>query len=857
MKRTLSVLVAASFLLSPSRDAHSQGARGGAALKPPFDGPARYPRTIPADFLHLRAELSFDWEKEEVSGKVHHRFRSLRDSFRKLVLDAVDIEFLAVQDGDGRSLEHRAFDDRVEIELREPLRRGQESSVTLTYRCRPRRGIYFISPIPEYPDRPRQVWTQGESELARHWLPCFDSPAERLTTELLVTVPESMDVLSNGVRLANEKRGDGQRTVHWKQEKEHVVYLICFAAGEYDKLTDSWDGIPITSWHYPGDAERAKVSFHLTADMMGLFSDRFGRYPWPKYDQIVVRDFVAGGMENTTATILTDGTLHRAEHEPHVSSRGLVAHELAHQWFGDLVTCRDWAHLWLNESFATFAAALYTEHHLGRPDAQMERRRQAISYLSEDRNRYRRPIVARTYRSPGNMFDRHSYPKGARVIEMLRRFLGDERFFSALRFYLDRHRYQSVETAEFRRALEDATGESLGWFFDQWVHHGGHPEVRVREEYDPDERRLSLRVAQTQDVNRLTPLFRLPVDVGIYFSGGEVQKESVWIERQEETLSFRVPSRPAFVRFDRESILLLELDHEKSREEWLAQLRGDPDTLGRIAAAEELGESLERSRDEDAQRGLVDRLFTEAFWGVRQAIARALGKGGGEASVKALARCLREEKDGRVRETAAESLGELGQRGGLDALEAAYRGDASDWVRSASLRAHHRVDRQGSRRLAREALDVPSHRERLRTAAVGILDDLDDRESLEKILELCRPGAPRRVRYRALAALPRLGRESDEVRKALIAQIDDPHRRTRRAVHAALGRLGGDEARRALMARKPREEREEMRKALDEAIERAGRATTTEELARELEALKRKQQEVERRLKELEERKGE
>ena len=849
----LATVVAVHSLVTsfPCRETHAD-----ASLKPPFDGPVRFQRTIPVDFLHLRAEVSFDWEKEEVTGRVHHRFRSFRDSFRTLVLDAVDISFTEVRDRSGRTLKYRAFDDRIEIDLAEPLSAGQEGELTISYRCRPRKGIYFVSPIAEYPDRPKQVWTQGEAEEARHWLPCFDSPAERLTTELLVTVPEEMDVLSNGVRQPEVKREDGLRTVHWKQEQEHVVYLICFAAGKYEKLTDSWDGIPVTSWHYPGGADRARLSFELTADMLEFFSERFGRYPWPKYDQIVVRDFVVGGMENTSATILTDKTLHRPEDEPHVSSRGLVAHELAHQWFGDLVTCRDWAHIWLNESFASFSAPLYTERHLGRPDAQMERLGQAHSYQREDRDRYRRPIACRTYKSPNNMFDRHTYPKGARVLEMLRQMLGDADFFRSIRSYLDRHRFQSVETQQLRRAMEDVTGESLGWFFDQWIHHGGHPEIRLRQEYDAEKRKLTLQVTQTQKVDDLTPLFRLPVEIGIFFSGGEVQKEEVRIERQEETLSFSVPARPSFVRFDRRSVLLMELEHGKPRGEWLHQLRGDPDTLGRLDAAVALGKLLEQSGDPVALEGLIERLFTEPFWGARRAVAGALGSGGGETAVKALRRCLGDDKDGRVREQAARSLGRLGLSSALGDLETIFRKGSNDWVRTACLRSYHQIDAEASRRLAREALAIPSHREMIRSAAIDILESLEDRESVGKLIELARPGAPRPVRRRAIRALGRLGQDNEEVTRALLSQIDDPHRSTRRAVFVGLGKLGGQRVREALVARKPKEEREPMRKALDEAIDRVDRPSTLEDLARELETLKRQNREVERRLKELEEKKA-
>ncbi|MFQ5653608.1 MAG: M1 family metallopeptidase, partial [Planctomycetota bacterium] len=546
------------------------------AVKAPFDGPVHHPRIMPADFMNIRLELAFDWERESIQGRATHTLRVLQDGLRTLTLDAVRMTFTAVRDGEGRSLEHRAFDDRIEINLPNPAGAGDEIEITIAYQCVPEKGIYFVSPDPRYPDRPRQVWSQGEAEESRHWYPCFDSPAERVSSEVIATVPEPLEVLSNGVlRSVRENPDDGTRTFHWVQERAHVNYLITVVAGVYEKLEDSWDGIPVTSWHYRGDGERARRSFLLTADMMECFSSLFGPYPWSKYDQIVVRDFLWGGMENTTATTLTDRTLHEAEDEPSTSSRGLVAHELAHQWFGDLVTCRDWADLWLNESFATFCATLYTEHHLGRPEAQMERLDQKASYLSEDRESYRRPLSCRTYRDPEVMFDRHSYPKGARILQMLRHMLGDEPFFAGVREYLRRHAFLSVESAQLRRALEDHTGEPLAWFFDQWIRHGGHPELRVRKSYDPETGILTLDVEQTQQVDHLTPLFRLPVEVGIYGEGEQVVVKEIEVRHAQGTFTFQVPFRPSFVRFDRSSVLLMELDLEKPRGEWIEQLRRD------------------------------------------------------------------------------------------------------------------------------------------------------------------------------------------------------------------------------------------------------------------------------------------
>ncbi|MEM7234869.1 MAG: M1 family aminopeptidase, partial [Planctomycetota bacterium] len=619
-------------------------------------------------------------------------------------------------------------------------------------------------------------------------------------------------------------------------------------------LEQSWDGIPITSWYYPGDIARAQVSFHDTPEMMEFFSKKFGRYPWNKYDQIVVREFVAGGMENTTATILTETTLHHEKDDLHASSQGLVAHELAHQWFGDLVTCRDWADLWINESFATFCSAYYAEHYQGRPDAQMSRRGYARSYFGED-GRYRRPISCKTYRSPDNMFDRHSYQKGARVLEMLRQMLGDETFTRAVRLFLDRHRLQSVEAYQFERALEDATGLELNWFFDQWIHHGGHPEIEVRQSYDADRRRLSLRVKQTQSVDELTHLFRLPVSVAIYYSGRDPIVREIVVTKKGETFSFDVPARPDFVRFDHRSVLLMKLDFEKPRAEWVAQLSRDEDTLGRVQAAEALGELLKKG-DDEALGVLSERLFVEEFWGVREAIVDALGSAGGTKAAAALERALAEKRHPRVRESAARGLGNHRLKSSLAALEKAFDSDSSDWVRERSLRSYARIDRRAALALARRGLDRSAHRERIRRASIDVIVGEDDTLSLAKVLELAKPGSSRSIRSSALNALARLGKGQDKVRKAIESQLDDPHLRTRRSVISALRSLGDRASRDALLARKAKEPVESVRQAIDDAVEALGRPRTEDELRREIEELRRRDKELEKRVRELEESKG-
>lgn len=823
----------------------------GPPLKAPFDAAPNYARSRDVDFSHMRLECSFDIEAESVKGSVTHHFSALRDQVRTITLDAVDMTFETVKDARQRDLVHRVSGEHIEIDLLEPLAIGASTYIYLIYRASPKKGLYFVRPMTEYPDRPTQIWTQGEPHEARHWIPCFDSPEERITTEMIATVPFPLEVLSNGIFKQMLPRENAQRTYHWVCEIPHSSYLITMVAGEFEKLEEVWQGVPVTSWHYPGDQLRASLSFGLTADMMDFFSQRFGRYPFDVYNQVVVRDFPWGGMENTSATTLSDRTLHDDADEPQASSVELVAHELAHQWFGDLVTCRDWSHIWLNESFATFCATLYTEGISGRAEAQMEQLAQAEDYFDEDEHRYRRPLVCSTYQDPENMFDSHSYPKGARILEMLRHQLGDEPFFRGLRNYLHKHRHQTVVTDQLRVSLEDATGAALARFFDDWIYKGGHPEIEVRQRYDSATRRLELKVRQTQTVDSLTPLYRLPVSIGIYDAEGNVQVKSVVVDSADQEFDFEV-DRPAFVRFDHASVLLMELDHEKTVPEWIAQLRSDPDMLGRVFAARALGRRVAAAADPAATSALVRALASESFWGVRREIATALGSTGDDEAVNQLEQALAGDADSRVRAAAAKALGRTHVARVASSLARAFRSDPSAWVRVACLEAYDEVAPDQSTQLAIEGLDTPSHRERVRTTAIGILEKREHTAAIAKLLDLARAGSPRPARDAALRSLAKLGKGKPEVLTALRSQLNDPHRPTRQRVFAALGAFGGSDAKSALEERRSLETREDMRGAIDAALAEIEKPGTLEELASEVGKLKARNQALEEKVKVLE-----
>ena len=857
-----------AYCLSSSVDALADQKPKARKQSERFSGPLREPPDRVADALHLRLEVSFDWERSEVRGKVTQRFRSLKDNLGKISLDAVAIDVKKVIDSRGRSLVFDVLPEKLEVQLTESVPVGDSFELTIEYRCQPKMGVYFRKPSPESPDTPQQIWTQGEVAEARHWIPCIDHPVDRLTTEMIVTAPANMLALSNG-KLVGTRETKGGKVFHWKEQKEHTTYLIAIVVGDFATYRDEWNGIPIVSYVPKARAEDAERSFKQTADMMEFFSTitRFP-YPWEKYSQVCVHEFPFGGMENTTLTTLTTRTLQDENAALYRSSVPLVAHELAHQWFGDLVTCKDWGDLWLNESFATFFENQYTGHLLGWDEEVYERKEQADSYLSEDRNEYRRPLSTPRYREPEHFFDSHSYPKGARILAMLMQVVGRDAFYRGIELYLKRNAFRSVETSDFRIAMEEATGRSLGWFFEQWVFSGGHPEYDVSYEWEEDSRTVRVMVKQRQILDAVTKLFRMPVDVEITTPSGRASHR-VTVGKQEETFSFSCEERPRMVRFDRDDWVLKELSFRKSREELLYQLENDTAMMGRLRAATGLGKL---SGDEDARAGLLRRLKSEPFWGVRVAIASALEAFSGDKVPEALISAYRSETDARVRARIVVTLRELSSVPPSGVLRAFLREviakERSYVAVAQALRTLGKIEKGKAVAELLRACDRSSDRDTIRDAAMatlrslsedGDLNEEDKKEAIRKLMVFAAPKYPIRTRVAAIRALAKIGKGSDEVYRLISRAGDDQYPGVRNGAYLALGEFGDDRAIKVLKRRRGLEVRRVFRdpvKAIDTAIAKLEKGDDENgAMRKELKELREKYDRLEKRLGDLESKK--
>ena len=852
MKRLPAAIFAALAVLLLAGAGIAEDRRG------PFVHPPRSVRSRDFDQQHIRLELAFDLEDRKFTGRVVHRLVPFVP-LGTIELDAADMKIVkAVLVGDGgrelegsKPLEFAHGGNRLSVTLDRSYSSGETVGLAIDYLVdEPEHGVHFVLPEAAEPDQPRMLWTQSEPEYARYWFPCLDSPNDRISSEILATVDDDFLVLSNGILKEKKDNGDGTQCWHWVQEQSHVTYLMSVVAGRFDAFEQSWEGIPVVSYVPQGRLAEAQRSFEKTPAMIGFFSRVTGYpYPWPKYSQICVEEYGWGGMEHTTATTLNVNTLHDDRAHLDHTSDGLVAHELVHQWYGDLITCKDWAELWLNESFATYFTTLWVEHDQGSDEALWQLRGEAESYFNEDATRYRRPVVTYRYPTPWGMFDRHSYPKGGRVLHMLRFVLGDKDFHKALRHYTKKHEFTAVETAQFRIAVEEATGQGLNWFFDQWLYHGGHPQYDVSHDWDAKQKVLRMTVKQTQQVDDLTPLFRMPIEIELA-TPDETIVRKVTVSKAEQTFDFTLEQRPLRVCFDPKDWVLKKLTAHKSREEWLDQLVNSAHVMCRARAVQGLAGF---NKDEDVTAALIGAAAEDPFWGVRQEAVKALAKLPGDATRQALLGAAKSDPKSFVRREAAKSLAEFGHEETQAALREIVKSDQSYETAAEALRSLVKVDRAGCRDDLLKALTVKSHGEVILRAAADGLADLNDPIAAPKLLAMLDSPTTADRRIAILRALARLSGEDPRTFEILGRHLNDPRHEIRTAACEALAATGDPTAIDLLTARREKEDKIHMIQSIDDNLAKLrDKQTQLGKLRKELDATKREDNELRQRIKKLE-----
>jgi aminopeptidase N len=799
-----------------------------------------YAADRPAAVTHVRLDLTLDLAGRRLSGRSELRLIARRDRLAAVTLNAVDMQIDAVM-VDGRPAEATDYDgEQLRVELDRPIGRGEQFTISVSYSCSPRRGLYFIGPDEQYPDRALECWTQGQDEDSRHWWPCIDHPIEKATSEVICTAPRGLFVLSNG-DLRDRSDVDGDRTRwHYSLETPHAPYLTTLVCGRFSEVKDTAPETGVDTYYFvtPGREEDARRSFGRTPQMIDYFSRRIGvPYPHKRYSQIVVSDFIFGGMENTSATTLTDQAVLDERAALDHDMDALVSHELAHQWWGDLVTCREWSEGWLNEGFATYFEYIWREHHKGRDEADVELLGDAESYLAES-GRYQRPIVCRQYEEPIDLFDSHLYEKGGRVLHMLHHELGEEGFWRSLALYAERHAHRSVETRDLARAIEEASGRNVDRFFDQWVASPGHPELEAGWEWDADAGAGTLRLAQKQAGDKV---YSFSATVRFEVNGAE-HDETVQVRERSHAFELRLPRKPTMVVFDPGDVILKTIKFDKARPLWTRQLKAARLGVDRVLAARALGEKPEPAMVE----ALRDALEKDPFWAVRAAAATSLGRSRRPDALEVLL-AARAQEHPRVRRAVASALGEF--RGSESAAEVLARwvdeGDPSYFVEANAALALGRTRSPRALAILPRALGRSSFQDVIRSRALDGLGASGDEEALPVVRREFRPSAPFQTRRAALAATTRLSEGTLHARAArelLEKGLDDRDFRVRIEAAQSLAVIADGRAlpalERALAAELDGRARRRIREAITDLRERGKPQERVRKLEEEVERLR-------------------
>lgn len=568
--------------------------------------------TKSSDIVHTKLWVSFDWQKSHLIGKAELHVKPYFYSTNMLYLNARGMDIKSVKLAEKVTKElpikkssksvitedvftekpvtYKYENDSIKINLGKEYTSKESYYVTIEYISKPNelkqggssaisddRGLYFINPLGTDPNKMPQIWTQGETQSNSAWFPTIDNPTEKMTDEIYMTVDDKYITLSNGLLTDSKKNADGTRTDHWVMDLPHAPYLVMMGVGEYKKVTDEpWNGKEISYYVEKEYEPHAKAIFGKTKKMVEFYSTKLGvPYPWQKYAQIVARDYVSGAMENTSATLHGDFVCYQTTREIIDGAKGesTIAHELFHQWFGDLASCESWSNLTLNESFATYGEYLWEEFEYGRDDADDHHAVSRFWYFAQS-NQKQVDLVRFDYDEREDMFDAFSYNKGGQILHMLRKYVGDDAFFASLKLYLEKNKFKTAEAHDLRLAFEETTGEDLNWFFNEWFFAKGHPELAIQKTYDATTKKLKIEITQQQDFN-VSPLYKLPIFIDIY-SGGKKERKHIWIDDVKNVFTFDVALNPDLVNIDAERQLLAGIDYTKTKDEYVFQYKNAP-----------------------------------------------------------------------------------------------------------------------------------------------------------------------------------------------------------------------------------------------------------------------------------------
>ncbi|CEJ45854.1 Peptidase M1, membrane alanine aminopeptidase [Umezakia ovalisporum] len=828
----------------------------------------------PGQVEHIFLDLCLDIPHQSYHGSCSIRLLPIRSGIERLTLDAVNLNIQSVKvDEISQNFDYDR--EKLVIQLSQPTQIGKHLLIDIAYLVeKPQRGLYFIQPDQYYPKKPTQVWTQGEDEDSRFWFPCFDYPGQLSTSEIRVRVPKNLIAISNGELIETKSDGD-EKIYHWSQKQVHPTYLMTLAVGDFAEIRDEWQGKPVIYYVEKSRKDDAKRSMGKTPRMMEFLSEKYGyTYAFPKYAQVCVDDFIFGGMENTSTTLLTDRCLldERAALDNR-NTESLVVHELAHQWFGDLLVIKHWSHAWIKEGMASYSEVMWTEHEYGQQEAAYYRLLESRSYLNEDSSRYRRPMVTHVYREAIELYDRHIYEKGSCVYHMIRAELGEELFWQAIQTFVRDNVHKTVETVDLLRAIEKSTGRNLAFLFDQYVYRGGHPDFKVAYSWDGEANLARVTVTQTQaEKNDSKDLFDLKIPIGFGYTqpgkAAQLKTFTVRVNEWEQTFYFPLAEKPQFVSFDVGNNFLKTVTLEYSVPELKAQLEFAPDPICRIYAAE----ALAKKGGLEATIALSDALKNDLFWGVQVEVAKQLAEIKLNQAFDGLVAGL-QDKNPYVRRSVVEALGTIKIHDSYKAVKNLLKnGDPSYYVEAAACRALGSIaagnltekpkEEKVIKQLKSVLAEKPGWNEVVRSGAVGGLAELKTSEAaLNLLLEYTQLGVPQSLRLATIRALGKIsvGQSPVNLERILdkLAELaKETFFLTQVAVVTALGQMETPKAMGILRSLADQTADGRVRRYAEEEIAKVQKNVGTDNALRqmreELDQLKKQNQELKSRLEGLE-----
>jgi aminopeptidase N len=709
-----------------------------------FDPPYNASRRKYMDLVHTKIEASFNWEESQMIGKATLTMKPHFYATDSVVLDAKGMEITAVW-MNGNELQYEYPDgEKLTVHFGQNFKKDEKITVVVEYIAKPEereagggaaitsdKGLFFINPTGDNEDVMPQIWTQGETEANSVWFPTLDAPNSKTSQEIILTVEDKYVTLSNGKLVSSKKDNKGMRTDHWKQDLPHAPYLFMMAVGEFKVVKDFYtrkDGKKMEVNYYvePEYENDARAIFGKTPKMIKFFSEKLGvEYPWDKYSQIVVRDYVSGAMENSGAVVFGDFVYKTKKELIDGNDESTIAHELFHHWFGDLVTCESWANLPLNESFANYSQYLWDEYEYGIDEADYNAEEEANGYYSGQEYKN---LIRFEYNDKEEMFDNHSYNKGGRILHMLRNYLGDEAFFAGLNRYLTVNAYKSVEIHDLRLAMEEVSGEDLNWFFNQWFLSKGHPVLFTEQVIDQENNTVTVKVNQAQNFGN----FKIPVNLALWDADGK-HVYPITIENETEEFSFPFVGKLENVHLDDDQMLLAKVYEEKPIEQLIHQYYNANRYRSKATALKRIAKSSHPNK-----LNIILEATNAPFWGIRASALDYLNKMdeiNDKKSLKtAVLKILEKDKKSLVRKEAVALLSKIEKTDAIKTVRGVLLRDSSIAVLGAAISVLKEIDSVQALSIARELSS--SKEAEIRVSAAEIMGEYGNAQDLPYIEEL-------------------------------------------------------------------------------------------------------------------------